>query len=79
MMQCPPTLLDMGHSPTGTLVYRVFLADTVLAVASNNWRAQVRALPLAEDRAWLEANSVVIDVSAPLWVKDEPAAACARV
>ena len=69
----------MGQSPTGNLVCRIFLADAGLAVASDNWRAQVRALPLAEDRAWLEANSDGIDESAPLWVEDEPAAASAPV
>ena len=51
MVRCPPTLLDMGHSPTGNLVCRIFLADAVLAVASHNWRAQVRARPASIEEA----------------------------
>ena len=68
LFQAPAAWVDLGHSPTGRDVYRVYLADSVLAIASNGWHSQLRALPSAEDRDWLRANSVHVLVTEPLFV-----------
>ena len=68
LFQAPACWVDLGHSPTGRDVYRVFLNDSVLVVASNSWLATCWELPLESDREWLRANAVVVTVSEPLWV-----------
>lgn len=40
-----------------------------IVVASNNWEAQVAAIPSPEGRAWLKDNTLVINVARPLWIE----------
>ena len=72
LFQCPACLIDLGHSPTGSHVYKVFLNDSCCVVASNTWTAEVAALELEADRQWLAANAVVVKVSEPMWQAAEP-------
>ena len=66
VFQAPAAILDLGHSPTGRDVYRVWLNDSVLVVNSNRWSADVRKQSV-EDREWLEANQVLVVVTTPMW------------
>ena len=72
MIQWFAALIYQENSPAGDVVHRDSLADTALAAASDTSRAQVRALPLAEDPDRLEASAEVVD--APLVDEGEPAA-----
>ena len=56
----------MGSSPTNALAYEVYLNDTLLVVASNNWEKELAALPAGE-RAWLDANMVYVNVKEKLY------------
>jgi hypothetical protein len=76
LFQCPACMVDLGHSPTGTHVYKVWVNDSALIIASNLWSAQVASLESKADREWLAANSIVVAVSEPMWAP--PAAPDAR-
>ena len=47
----------MGHSATGTLVYKVWVSDALFVIATNRWAAALEEL-VKEDREWLQANQV---------------------
>jgi hypothetical protein len=68
--QAPPCEVDMGHSPTGRDVYRVFLNDSVLVVCSNVWSPLFARLENESDREWLSANSVHIVLHGPMFAAD---------
>ena len=44
----------------------MYLNDTLLVVASNNWEQELAALPAGE-RAWLDANMVYVHVKEKLY------------
>ena len=71
LFQAPATWVDLGHSPTGRDVYRVFLNDTVLVVCSNGWSAECEKLPFEDDREWLQKNCVLVIVHGPMFQADE--------
>lgn len=68
LFQCPPVQVDLGHSPTGQSVYKVFLNDSVLVICSNGWREAVAALPNPADRDWIRANQVLVVVESKLFI-----------
>lgn len=73
LFQHPACLVDLGHSPTAQFVRHYWLADCVSVVASNTFRLEL--LSLSElDRAWLLSNTVVVDVTTPLFISSEDAA-----
>ena len=71
LFQAPATWVDLGHSPTGRDVYRVFLNEAVLVVCSNGWSAQCDGLKLQEDKDWLQQNSVLVVVHGPMYIRDD--------
>ena len=71
LFQAPAALIDLGHSPTGMNVYRVWLNDAVLVVNSNRWSSDCMKQS-AEDRAWLVANQVLVIVTGPMWDTSPP-------
>jgi hypothetical protein len=73
LFQRPARVVDFGHSPTGTPVYKVSANDSALICASHLWSAQVASLENQADRECLAANSIVVPVSEPMWAS--PAAA----
>ena len=73
LFQAPACLIDLGHSPTGRDVYRVFLNDAVLVIASNKWTDEVANLASESDRAWIIANQVLVVVTESMFQED-PAA-----
>ena len=44
LFQAPACYIDLGHSPTGRDVYKVFLNDACLVVASNRWTEQLEGV-----------------------------------
>ena len=69
LFQAPNTPVVVGSSPTNALAYELFLGDTLLVVASNNWEQELAALP-ASQRAWLQANMVFVSVKEKLFLED---------
>ena len=74
LFQAPCCWVDLGHSPTGRDVYRVFLNDSLLVVCSNGWSRQCmqQSMP-PDDREWLVANSVHVVVAEPMFLPSDPA------
>ena len=73
LFQAPCCWVDLGHSPTGRDVYRVFLNDSLLVVCSNGWSRQCMQNLPPDDREWLVANSVHVVVEAPMFEPVDPA------
>ena len=69
LFQAPNTPVIVGSSPTNALAYSVFLGDTFLVVASNDWAQELAALPSAH-RTWLEGNMVFVDVQEKLYLEE---------
>ena len=59
--------VDVGHSPTAQHVRRYYLNDSVSIIASNRWHDDVANLESASDKEWLSKNTVILNVSEPLW------------
>ena len=67
LFQAPACWVDLGHSPTGRDVYRVFMADAVIVVASNKWSHEVHGLN-GSDREWIQSNQVLVNITEPLFL-----------
>jgi len=68
LFQAPAALVQMAASNTNCFGYSVCLHGVLLIVCSNKWAKELEELA-AEDRAWLELNSVYVQVREPLWVE----------
>ena len=68
LFQAPNTPVIVGSSPTNALTYSVFLGDTLLVVASNDWEQELAGLP-APLRDWLEGNMVFVSVQEKLYLE----------
>ena len=68
LFQAPAALVQMAASNTNCFGYSVCLHGVLLVVCSNKWTKELEELA-AEDRAWLELNSVYVQVREPLWVE----------
>ena len=66
LFQAPLSAVSLGQSTTGCFAYDVWVHAKLLVVASNVWHHDVHELRKA-DADWLAANSLVLDVSEPLW------------
>ena len=69
LFQAPNTPVVVGSSPTNSLAYELYLGDTLMVVASNNWEQELAALPESQ-RAWLQANMVFVSVKEKLYKED---------
>ena len=58
LFQCPACWVDLGGSPTARDVYRVWLKDCLMVIASNKWAAQLQELEVA-DSARIQLNEVL--------------------
>jgi hypothetical protein len=67
LFQAPAAEVLLGASATNCHSYKVWVSGKRLVVSTNVWRAQVQQMP-AVDAAWLDANSVVVDITTPLWI-----------
>ena len=68
LFQAPNTPVIVGSSPTNALTYSVFLGDTLLVVASNDWEQELAGLP-APLRDWLAGNMVFVSVQEKLYLE----------
>ena len=73
LFQAPCCWVDLGHSPTGRDVYRVFLNDSLLVVCSNGWSRQCMQGLAPDDREWLVANSVHVVLDEPMFLSADAA------
>ena len=70
LFQCPPCWIDLGHSATGTLVYKVWVNEALFVIATNRWASALEEL-VKEDMEWVQANQVHVHVTQPLWLEEE--------
>ena len=66
LFQHPACWVDMGHSPTGQHVVKVWLNDAVSIIACNAWEDDLRRLSHG-DAQWVIHNACVFHVVRPLW------------
>ena len=66
LFQASIDVVSLGSSPTNNLLYNVWCHRVRMICASNSWTSELNACEPA-DRAWLQANSVVVAVAEPLW------------
>ena len=66
LFQAQATPVQLACSATNCYSYEVFVWRKKLVLASNNWHSSLSMLPAA-DRAWIQANSIVLDVDEPMW------------
>ena len=64
----PNAMVTLGQSKTNCHSYSIYLNETLLAIASNEWQESVDALSKAS-RDWIHANQVYIRVTRPLWLE----------
>ena len=67
VFQHQPVMVDLGHSPTGSHVVRVYLGNCCSVITSNSWQDDVRKLSRA-DQDWFDCNVVLFSVVEPLWL-----------
>ena len=70
LFQASASVVNLGSSPTNQHLYDVWVHRVMLVVASNRWAFELQDLR-HEDANWLQANSVYVRVSRPLWVEEE--------
>ena len=69
LMQGPPVPVDLGSTQSNMYTYKVYVYKKKLIVSTNKWREQVESLPDVDDRKWLAANAIVVDVKEPLFIR----------
>jgi len=67
LFQSPNAAVTIGSSATNMYAYSVYVHSTMMVIASNVWRREITMLR-PEDRSWLEANQVLIEVDQPLFL-----------
>jgi hypothetical protein len=65
LFQCGPSWVDLGQSPTGAHVYRVWLNDAAMIVCSNKWTELVNGMKHS-DAEWIRANQVHVTILSSL-------------
>ena len=66
LMQASPAMITLQTSATNIMAISVCVAGKKFVVCSNRWVHDVACMPVV-DAMWLAANSVVVEVNAPLW------------
>ena len=65
LFQCGPSWVDLGQSPTGAHVYRVWLNDAAMVVCSNKWTELLNDMKHG-DAEWIRANQVHVTILSSL-------------
>jgi hypothetical protein len=65
MLQASNDIVNLGTSPTMQFSFSMTCWKTMFVVASNTWKSDLVAMRPC-DKAWLEMNSVYIEVKEPL-------------
>ena len=66
LFQASASKCKMASSPTNLNAYDVWFHQVRIIVASNKWEQQLNAM-CHEDATWINANSVYVRVTGPLW------------
>ena len=66
--------VQLGCSATNCHSYSVFVHKVRMVLASNVWHSSKKTLS-QDDQGWLDANTVVLDIDAPMWLVEEAVAA----
>lgn len=69
LFQAGNSFVLLGASSTNCHAYSVYVWRTRLIVATNTWSAELKKAT-AEDREWLITNSVVVQVTEPLFLPE---------
>ncbi len=69
LFQAPATEVQLGCSATNCHSYSVWIHCRKLVLATNNWQSSMAKLGKG-DREWIEKNSILLEVDAPMWVID---------
>ena len=69
LFQCSNSIIELGCSTTNCHAYRVLVHRKKFVVASNTWDEELEQVRMSRvsDAEWLEANSVVLHVTEPMW------------
>ena len=67
LFQAGTSYLQLGSSATNCHSYSVYVHRTPMVLCTNSWQQEVRDL-VQEDREWLEANAVVVNITVPCWL-----------
>ena len=67
LFQASASMCKMASSPTNLNAYDVWFHQVRIIVASNKWEQLLNAMSY-EDASWINANSVYVRVTGPLWV-----------
>ena len=67
LFQAGPSEIGLAASATSCHAYKVWVWRRRFVCCSNIWRQRLARL-CAEDRDWINANSVLVVVTEPLWV-----------
>ena len=71
LFQAPQHDIRLAHSATGCYSYTVNLWQKPLVVTCNGWQEELEKLSCA-NKEWVVANTVVLDVSTPMWEQSAP-------
>ena len=66
LFQAQSASVQLGCSATNCHSYGIFVWRTKLVLATNNWESSLELLS-APDREWVDANSIVLRVTEPMW------------
>jgi hypothetical protein len=69
LFQSNSTKVVLGQSPVQGFTYSVLLHRVPLVCTMNDWLLSARRTRDKEKISWLMANSIVVNVDAPLWVE----------
>jgi len=67
LFQCPPVEVGLAASATSCHAYQVWVHRKLFVICSNVWHYELSKLKI-DDAQWLQANSVVVHVTEPLWL-----------
>ena len=71
LFQAPRHEVILGNSATGCYTYSVLLWRVRLVLTSNSWFEDLAELK-PKDREWVIENTVVLSVTEPMWVTEQP-------
>ena len=69
IFQCPDAEVQLGSSNTNCHSYSVWVHGCLFVICSNRWTKDCDKLD-DDDREWLHANSILLQVKEPMWVED---------
>ena len=68
LLQGPPEIVVMGSTQSNRFTYQAFVYRKRIVIGSNTWKKELKKCT-KKDRDWVQANTVYVKVTAPLWVE----------